>query len=139
MKPLHVAIEVSKDEHYKSPLLKSIRDNWPSMAKDYRHYCHVYHPEQGDVWVWTSPEGQKFIHFVMEDSDNNPMRSEQRFHYYKLGLKKLVKLLKTDELEKVVMPKGSFKFSKDEMPEAIQMFQEAFQNNGHKVQVELEA
>ena len=71
MKDKHVAIEVSRDEHYRTPYLKSLKENWPSLAKDYRHYCHTYSPGTGELWTWTSPEGQMFFHLVLDDCSND--------------------------------------------------------------------
>lgn len=49
MKNQHIAIEVSQDEHYTSPYLKSLKENWPSLARDYRHYCRNVTPKTGEL------------------------------------------------------------------------------------------
>lgn len=128
MKPNHIAIEVSQDEHYRSPMLKQIKENWPSLAKDYRHYCHVCHPKQGDIWIWASPEGQKFVHFIIEDSNNSILSSEERFHFFKICLKHLMKVAGTEGISSLELPKGSFKFSDSELANANEMVAEAFAN-----------
>lgn len=129
MKPNHIAIEVSQEEHFRSPFLKQIKENWPSLAKDYRHYCHVCRPQQGDIWIWTSPEGQKFVHFIIDDDKNTLLSSEERFHFFRTCLKHLLKVAETEGIERIDFPKGSFKFNDNEMNLAQTLKEESFKQN----------
>lgn len=130
MKENHVAIEVSKDEHYKSPYLKSLKENWPSLAKDFRHYCHTYSPGTGDMWTWTSPEGQMFFHLVLDEknSDTHPHNyiNADRLQSFKKALKKLRKVTEAENLKLVELPKVGFHFSDAELDLAEMMLKETF-------------
>lgn len=129
MKENHVAIEVSKDEHYKSPYLKALKENWPSLARDFRHYCHTYSPSTGDMWTWTSPEGQMFFHLVLdESSDSHPRNfvNADRLQSFKKALKKLRKVAESENLKLVELPKVGFQFSEQELDLATMMLKETF-------------
>lgn len=130
MKDKHVAIEVSQDEHYKSPYLKSLKESWPSLAKDYRHYCHTSSPKTGDLWTWTSPEGQMFFHLVLDEkgSDTHPghLVNGERLQSFKKAIKKLKKVAEDSELKEVELPKVGFHFSDQEFDLARMMLREAF-------------
>lgn len=130
MKENHIAIEVSKDEHYKSPYLKSLKENWPSLAHDYRHYCHTYNPNTGDIWIWTSPEGQKFIHLVIDEKGADPhphnLVNADRLQSFKKALKKLKKVTEDENINKVELPKVGFHFSDQELDLATMILKETF-------------
>lgn len=130
MKENHVAIEVSKDEHYKSPYLRSLKENWPSLAKDYRHYCHVFSPKTGDLWTWTSPEGQKFFHLVLDEKTDLPVHHNlvngDRLQSFKKALKKLKKITEAENIRLIELPKVGFHFSDQEFLLANMMLKETF-------------
>ena len=46
-----IAHGIAPNEHFDSGLALSLRENWPAMAKDYRHYAHMQSPEPGDICV----------------------------------------------------------------------------------------
>lgn len=128
MKQNHIAIEVSQEEHFHGPFLKQIKENWPSLARDYRHYCRACHPKQGDIWIWTSPEGQKFVHFVIGDAQGTLLTSDERLHHFRSCLKHLMKVVETERIEKIDFPKGSFKFNDLEMQFITTLKDESFKN-----------
>ncbi len=122
----HIALEVSKDEHYRTPYLKSLKENWPSLAKDYRHYCHVYHPSTGDIWVWTSPEGQKFFHLVLDETTVNSHVGGHRLQSFKQALKKMKKIIEAESIKKLELPKVGFAFTDAEFDLATSLVKEIF-------------
>lgn len=130
MKENHVAIEVSQDEHYKTPYLKALKENWPSLAKDYRHYCHTFNPKTGDIWTWTSPEGQKFFHLVLDEKggDSHPhnLVNADRLQSFKKALKKLKKVAEEEDIKKLELPLVGFHFSDQELDLANMMLKETF-------------
>jgi hypothetical protein len=131
MKQNHIAIEVSKDEHYTSPYLKSLKENWPSLARDYRHYCHNVNPAAGQIWAWTSPEGQKFFHLVMDEKNsdthvNHNIVHADRLQSFKKALKQLKKTIEEEKITQIELPKLGFHFSEQEFQLANMMLKEVF-------------
>ncbi|MEK6627308.1 MAG: hypothetical protein AABY53_01680 [Bdellovibrionota bacterium] len=130
MKSNHIAIEVSRDEHYTSPYLKSLKENWPSLARDYRHYCHSVNPKTGELWTWTSPEGQMFFHLVLDEKGTNPhpgkLANADRLSSFKKALKELKKLSETEKIKNVELPKVGFHFTDQEFTLATMIVKETF-------------
>ncbi|MBY0451580.1 MAG: hypothetical protein K2P92_01010 [Bdellovibrionaceae bacterium] len=126
----HIAIEVSQDEHYVSPYLKSLKENWPSLARDYRHYCHTVSPKTGELWTWTSPEGQKFFHLVLDAKSDHSvsenMAHAQRLQSFKRALKELKKVAEAEKIKAIELPKIGFHFSDHEFSLALMMLKETF-------------
>lgn len=130
MKENHVAIEVSKDEHYTTPYLRSLKENWPSLARDYRHYCHIANPKTGQIWTWISPEGQKFFHLVLDEKMTDPhphnFVNADRLQSFKKALKELRKIIESENILLVELPKVGFHFSDQEFMLAGRMLKETF-------------
>lgn len=47
-----IAHGVAPDDNFKQGLALSLREQWPSLYKDFRHFCHTKGPKSGDVWSW---------------------------------------------------------------------------------------
>lgn len=129
----HIALEVSRDEHFKTPYLKSLKENWPSLAKDYRHYCHVAHPKAGEIWTWVSPEGQKFFHLILDEEAYQSTDRAERLHNFKKALKNLKKSIVEGEMKLIELPKIGFHFSDSEIEIAQSLLKEVF----HDIDVEV--
>jgi hypothetical protein len=126
MSDTHIALEVSRDEHYKTPYLKSLKESWPSLAKDYRHYCHNTHPKAGEVWAWMSPEGQRFYHLILDEEGYQGTNTAERLHNFKRALKNLKKLVEGEHLKAVHLPKIGFHFNESEINLAQSLLKEVF-------------
>ena len=45
-----IAHGVAPNDHFDSGLALSLRERWPAMVKDFRHYCQTSHPKSGEIW-----------------------------------------------------------------------------------------
>lgn len=50
-----VAHGVAPMDDFKKGLAASLRENWPALYKDFRHFCKQTHPKPGEVWAWKGP------------------------------------------------------------------------------------
>jgi O-acetyl-ADP-ribose deacetylase (regulator of RNase III) len=55
-----IAHGVAPFDNFKTGLALSLRERWPAMYKDFRHFCKVKHPKEGKVWSWKGV-GSPFI------------------------------------------------------------------------------
>jgi O-acetyl-ADP-ribose deacetylase (regulator of RNase III) len=46
---------VAIDDDFKHGLSLQLKEQWPSMYKDFRHFCKTHAPQEGDVWSWKGP------------------------------------------------------------------------------------
>lgn len=44
---------VAPNDPFAHGLAHELRERWPSMYKDFRHYCQTRHPEPGSIWTWS--------------------------------------------------------------------------------------
>jgi O-acetyl-ADP-ribose deacetylase (regulator of RNase III) len=54
-----IAHGVAPNDPFHSGLALALRTRFPSMYKDFRHYCQTYRPGPGSLWAWAGagPEG----------------------------------------------------------------------------------
>ena len=45
-----IAHGIAPHDHFKQGLALSLREQWPGMYKDFRHYCQTYTPKPGGAW-----------------------------------------------------------------------------------------
>ena len=48
-----IGFGVAPNDPFSQGLAQSLRERWPSMYKDFRHYCQTRHPEPGALWTWS--------------------------------------------------------------------------------------
>lgn len=51
-----IAHGVAPHDHFDQGLALALRERFPAMAKDFRHYCHQENPKSGNAWLWAGPE-----------------------------------------------------------------------------------
>lgn len=63
-------------DDFKQGLALALREQWPAMYKDFRHYCQTYHPKPGSLWSWKGPGSPVIINlFAQEPPDGHESRT----------------------------------------------------------------
>ena len=47
-----IAHGIAPNDHFDHGLALALREKWPMMAKDFRHYANQCHPKPGEMWAW---------------------------------------------------------------------------------------
>ncbi len=47
-----IAHGVAPNDPFHSGLALQLREQFPAMYKDFRHYCQTSHPKSGEIWSW---------------------------------------------------------------------------------------
>jgi O-acetyl-ADP-ribose deacetylase (regulator of RNase III) len=102
-----VAHGVAPNDHFDAGLALALRENWPAMAKDFRHYAHNTHPKPGEIWVWGGVGGVRIICLMTQDGEHGhgakPGRaSEPNVNHC---LKRLRHELEKGEIKSLALPK----------------------------------
>ncbi len=64
-----IAHGVSPNEHFDTGLALVLREAWPTMAKDFRHYAHQVHPKPGELWTWKGSDGKTIFNLLTQDGE----------------------------------------------------------------------
>ena len=62
-----IAHGVSPGDHFTHGLALALREQYPSMAKDFRHYSHQCHPKPGELWEWGGTDGVRVFCLMTQD------------------------------------------------------------------------
>lgn len=65
-----IAHGVAPNDHFDSGLALALREKWPSMAKDFRHYAHQSHPKPGEIWMWGGTGGVRIFNLMTQEGDH---------------------------------------------------------------------
>lgn len=65
-----IAHGVAPNDHFDSGLALALRERWPSLAKDFRHYAHQEHPKPGEVWFWGGAGGVRIYNLMTQEGNH---------------------------------------------------------------------
>jgi O-acetyl-ADP-ribose deacetylase (regulator of RNase III) len=63
-----IAHGVAPNDNFKQGLALALREQWPGMYKDFRHYCQTYHPKPGSAWSWKGPNSPVIINLFTQEA-----------------------------------------------------------------------
>ncbi len=98
---------VAPMDHFDSGLALTLREDYPSMYKDFRHYCQTYHPKPGGVWLWQGSDGRKIFCLLTQEpplgSSGHPGRASSI--NIRHSLRELVKEIEQQQVTSLALPK----------------------------------
>jgi O-acetyl-ADP-ribose deacetylase (regulator of RNase III) len=62
-----VAHGVAPNDGYTNGLALSLRQQWPAMYKDFRHYCQTFTPKTGELWAWAGAGGVRIVSLFTQE------------------------------------------------------------------------
>ena len=104
-----VAHGVAPNDHFDSGLAMALREQWPAMAKDFRHYAHQTHPKPGEIWVWSGVGGIRIFNLLTQEGEHGHGTRPGRATLANVGhcLRRLRHALESGEVKSLAMPKLS--------------------------------
>ena len=63
-----IAQGIAPNDPFDRGLALALREKWPMMHKDYRHYAHQTHPKPGEIWEWGG-FGARIINLLTQDGN----------------------------------------------------------------------
>lgn len=55
-------------DHFNQGLALAIRERWPALYKDFRHYCLNFGPKCGDIWTWGGASHTRIISLFTQEA-----------------------------------------------------------------------
>ena len=102
-----IAHGVAPNDNFATGLALSLREHWPALYKDFRNYCHIYHPKAGEQWTWVNAEGQRIINLMTQEAayDNGSKPGKASTEYVNRTLKNLKQLVEAENIESLARPR----------------------------------
>jgi O-acetyl-ADP-ribose deacetylase (regulator of RNase III) len=63
-----IAHGIAPNDDFKQGLALALREQWPAMYKDFRHYCQTYNPKPGSRWSWKGPGAPGLVHLFSQEA-----------------------------------------------------------------------
>ena len=102
-----IAHGVAPNDHFDSGLALALRDRWPAMAKDFRHYAHQTNPKPGEVWVWSGVGAVHIFNLLTQEGEHGHGARPGRANLANVNhcLRRLRHELEKGEVKSLAMPK----------------------------------
>ncbi|MFN0252750.1 MAG: macro domain-containing protein [Kofleriaceae bacterium] len=102
-----IAHGIAPNDHLDHGLALQLRENWPALAKDFRHWAHTHHAEPGGLWTWTTPDGRRIInlltHAPAPSEKARPGKSQIEFVNH--ALRALHAEIVREKIESIALPR----------------------------------
>jgi O-acetyl-ADP-ribose deacetylase (regulator of RNase III) len=98
---------VAPGDDFKQGLAFAIREHFPVMVKDFRHWCHNTHPKPGEAWLWGTTGGRRIVNLLTQEPPASHGQHPGRAHldYVNHALKHLHQLVEKEGLTSLALPR----------------------------------
>jgi O-acetyl-ADP-ribose deacetylase (regulator of RNase III) len=101
-----IAHGVAPDEHFDTGLALQLREAWPALAKDYRHWMHTHHAEPGRLWTWTTPDGRRIVNLITHGAVTHTSHSGRaQLDFVNQALRALRAEITREEMPSLALPR----------------------------------
>ena len=102
-----IAHGVAPNDDYNQGLAHALRENWPAMYKDFRHFCHTKHPKAGTLWAWAGADGKQVVSLFTQDAayDHGAKPGRASAENLNHALKALRKWVESESVESLALPR----------------------------------
>jgi len=98
---------VAPGDHFNQGLALALRQAYPAMAKDFRHYCQLEHPKPGEVWIWGGPDGKRIVSLLTQEpaktSQSHPGKATT--HNVNVALRNLRRVAEEEAFTSLALPR----------------------------------
>ncbi len=102
-----IAHGVAPNDPFSSGLALSLREQWPAMYKDFRHFCQTTHPKTGSAWVWGGAEGVRIINLFTQEAapDHASKPGKATVEHVNHALRELRRLMDIEKFQSLALPR----------------------------------
>ena len=98
---------VAPGDHFNQGLALALRQAYPAMARDFRHYCQLEHPKPGEVWCWASADGKRIVNLMTQEgaSSSRSHPGKASTHNVNVALRNLKKIVEDEAFASLALPR----------------------------------
>lgn len=102
-----IAHGVSPSDNFGQGLALSLREQWPALYQDFRHYCKTQHPDPGSLWTWVGADRRRIINLFTQEPPRSPGQHPGRATVQHVGhaLKALHRLVEAEKISSLALPR----------------------------------
>ncbi|HMX40502.1 MAG TPA: macro domain-containing protein [Saprospiraceae bacterium] len=134
-----IAHGVAPHDHFENGLALSLRQDYPSMTKDFRHWCHQTNPKPGGAWMWGSADGKRIINLLTQEAPSGHGHGGHPGHATlpNVGhaLRELKKILHEEGIKSVALPRLATGVGGLKWEDVKPLIQHALEDSGVQVYI----
>jgi O-acetyl-ADP-ribose deacetylase (regulator of RNase III) len=98
---------VAPNDNFATGLALALREWWPAMYKDFRHYSQTFTPKTGELWIWGGVGGVRIVNlFTQEPAASHGGRpGRASLESVNHCLRALCKAIETEKFRSVALPR----------------------------------
>jgi len=98
---------VAPNDNFASGLALALRERWPSMYKDFRHYSQTFTPKTGGLWIWGGVGGVRIVNLYTQEpaAGHGAKPGRATIENVNHCLKALCKMIEVEKLRSVALPR----------------------------------
>ena len=125
-----IAHGIAPHDHFDSGLALSLRENYPAMAKDFRHFCKLQNPSSGEVWMWGTVNNKRIFNLMTQEPAKgfNGHPGEATLHNVNNSLKNIEKMVKKEGITSLALPKLATGYGKLEWEDVLPLIEKRLGN-----------
>lgn len=102
-----IAHGVAPGDEFHSGLALALREQWPAMARDFRHWCHLRHPEPGEAWMWGGTGGARIVCLLTQEPAPAQGQHPGRAHteHVNHALRALHRIVEQERIASLAIPR----------------------------------
>jgi O-acetyl-ADP-ribose deacetylase (regulator of RNase III) len=102
-----IAHGIAPNDHFETGLAMQLREQWPALPKDFRHWMHTNHAAPGGLWTWATPDGRRIVNLLTQAAAPNekahPGRAQLDFVNH--ALRALSAEISHAKIESIALPR----------------------------------
>jgi O-acetyl-ADP-ribose deacetylase (regulator of RNase III) len=102
-----IAHGVAANDPMNQGLAASLHKDYPSMHKDYHHWCNQQHPKLGSAWIWSGTHGARIINLITQEGgyERGSKPGKASTSSVNKSLRSLKKMIAKENLASVALPR----------------------------------
>lgn len=96
---------VAPNDNFANGLALALRERWPAMYKDFRHYLQAVTPTTGELWTWSGVGAVRIVNLFTQEGAASQGPSRATIENVNHCLKTLCKLIEVEKFKTVVLPR----------------------------------
>lgn len=102
-----IAHGVAANDPMNQGLAMVLHENYPSLHKDFHHWCHQFHPKPGEAWMWGGTDGVRIVNLLTQEGGygHGAKPGKATSGHVNHALRSLKKIIEKEKFTSVALPR----------------------------------
>ena len=98
---------VAPNDNFANGLALALRERWPAMYKDFRHYSQTFTPKSGELWTWAGVGGVRIVNLYTQEpaASHGAKPGRATIENVNHCLKALCRVIEAEKFKSIALPR----------------------------------